>query len=102
MILKANFQINFDNPPQSAPGSPSKASELDFVILKKHEKPKDGRTDGRTGVRTGGLAGNTFSSEPTAVSRSGHQRCSATSLAASTVFSFAGLLKESNFGAQSG
>ena len=41
-------------PHRSALGSPSKASELDFTILK---KLKIGRTNGRTGGRASGRAG---------------------------------------------
>ena len=39
-------------PPQSATGSPSKASELDFIILKYLKNP----TDGRAGGQAGGLS----------------------------------------------
>ena len=41
-------------PHRSAPGSPSKASELDFIISKKSKigRPSGGRAGGRTGGRT--------------------------------------------------
>ena len=41
------FKTASMTPDRSAPGSPSKASELDFIILK---SLKIGRTDGRTGM----------------------------------------------------
>ena len=45
-------------PLQSAPGSPSKASELDYIILKSFKIGRtDGRTDGRAAGRTGARAG---------------------------------------------
>ena len=48
MFLNGLFNFASMTPHRSAPGSPSKASELDFIILKKR------KTGGRAGGRAGG------------------------------------------------
>ena len=75
MILKGIIQFPFDDAPSICAGSPSKASELDFIILKKLKIGRaGGRTDGRTDERAEGRTDGRADGRTDG--RKGHRPCS--------------------------